>query len=96
MNALAWVKFFSQTSTDRIIFSDIQRHCMSSISLQDFSVSHPGCQRLFSRGFQFLSASPPVALAYGRRCVGLQPTPKIPPQARKTSGTHGSSFGISL
>ena len=30
-----------------------------------------------------LSASPLVASAYGRRCVGLQPTPKIPAAGEK-------------
>ena len=40
----------------------------------------------------FLAASPLVASAYGRRCVGLRPTPKFPPHARKTSGTQGNSL----
>ena len=35
---------------------------------------YPGCQRLF----------------YGRRCVGLRSTPKIPTAHEKTSGTQGS------
>ena len=31
-----------------------------------------------------------MASAYGRRCVGVRPTPKIPAaRARKTSGTQG-------
>ena len=30
-----------------------------------------------------------VASAYGRRCVGLRPTPKIPAAREKTSGTQG-------
>ena len=33
----------------------------------------------------FLAAS-----AYGRRCVGLRPTPKFPTAGEKTSGTQGS------
>ena len=31
----------------------------------------------------FLAASPLVNSAYGRRCVGLQPTPKIPAAREK-------------
>ena len=43
-----------------------------------------------------LAASPLVAPAYGRRCVGLRPTPKIPAHARKTSGTQRTCFFVFL
>ena len=45
------------------------------------------CQRLFQRGFRFLFS---LNSAYGRRCVGLRPTPKIPAAREKTSGTQGT------
>ena len=48
---------------------------------------YPECQRLFQRGFRFLSS---LYSAYGRRCVGLRPTPKIPAAREKTSGTQGT------
>ena len=35
-------------------------------------------------------ASPLVASAYGRRWVGLRPTPKIPAAREKTLGTQGT------
>ena len=43
-----------------------------------------------------LAASQLVAPAYGRRCVGLRPTPKIPAHARKTSGTQRTCFFVFL
>ena len=43
-----------------------------------------------------LAVSPLVAPAYGRRCVGLRPTPKIPAHARKTSGTQRTCFFVFL
>ena len=39
----------------------------------------------------FLAAS-----SYDRRYVGLRPTLKIPPHARKTSATHGNSMTTDL
>ena len=48
---------------------------------------YPECQRLFQRGFRFLSS---LYSAYGRRCVGLRPTPKIPAAREKTCGTQGT------
>ena len=48
---------------------------------------YPECQRLFQRGFLFPSR---LYSAYGRRCVGLRPTPKIPAAREKTSGTQGT------
>ena len=48
---------------------------------------YPECQRLFQRGFRFLFS---LNSAYGRRCVGLRPTSKIPAAREKTSGTQGT------
>ena len=76
-----------------IVVSILLKSTFSQISIH----SYPGCQRLFQRGFRFLSS------LYSDPRVGrswLRPTaeevsafgqhPKFPPHARKTSGTQGN------
>ena len=51
-----------------------------TLGARDFSSAVSGFCQVFA------------ASAYGRRYVGLRPTPKISPHARKTSGTQGMSM----
>ena len=71
----------------------LQKHFKKDLNFFDLlqrtlaPTSLPWVQRLFQRGFRFLSSfysdSPLVASAYGRRCVSLPPTPKIFAAARQ-------------
>ena len=75
------------------------QHCQSTVSAMEFKSRswklYPGCQRLFSRGFRFLSsfysdprfASPLVASAYTAEDVSaVGQHRRFPPHARKTNG----------
>ena len=67
---------------------------LHSQTYEDMSVCHllwvPGIfLARFPVSVNSLWWSPLVASAYGRRCVSLRSTPKIPPYARKASGTQG-------
>ena len=58
-----------------------------TLGARDFSSAVSGfCQ-------VFIVASPLVASAYGRRCVGLRPTPKIPAVREKNLWYPGYDFG---
>jgi len=52
----------------------------NTLDARDFASAVSGCCQVF---IVFLAASPLVASAYGRRCVGLRPTPKIPAAREK-------------
>ena len=57
-------------------------------------MTYPGFQRLFQRGFRFLSSlSPLVASAYDRRGVGLRPTPSLRSRRRKGQGVGDREEG---
>ena len=71
-------------------------HCHTQLCLLKviFMFQHY-CSFLFrttlgARDFSSAVSGSVMALAYGRRCVGLRPTPKIPAAHVKTSGTQGS------
>ena len=73
--------------------------CLGSLRSKRFCViseqRYPGCQRLFQRGFRFLSSlysDPRFSRGFGRRPEDVSAFGqhrRFPPHARKTSGTQG-------
>ena len=75
-----------------IYVQDTTKNALQIMSLAAYSI--PWVPETFLARFPvlsslFLAASPLVALAYGRRCVGLRPTPKIPAAREKNLWSPG-------
>ena len=96
MAHLAWenVRFSSLFAA-----GDVSRNVpiVATLGARDFSSAVSGFCQVF---IVFLAALPLVASAYGRGCVGLRPTTKIPTahamHARKTSGTQGTLLHLNV
>ena len=75
--SFAWQTLASLGLISIILFG--RRSNKNTLGARDFSSAVSG----FCQVFIVTRASPLVASAYGRRCVGLRPTPKIPAAREK-------------